>query len=108
MRILPRPLRLMLAAACAVGAGFCAESAHAASASLFVAQSGSDSGSCRHSRPCRTLGYAYRQAGPGEIVQVAGGSYGGQTIPVDGSKSSKRDVVIRPAPRAKVRLAWLE
>jgi hypothetical protein len=108
MRILLRPLLLVLAAACAVGAGFCAESAHAASASLFVAPSGSDSGSCRHSRPCRTLGYAYRQAGPGEIVQVAGGSYGGQTIPVDASKSSKRDVVIRPAPGAKVRLAWLE
>lgn len=108
MRILPRPLLLVLAAACAVAAGLFAESSHAASASLFVAPSGSDSGSCRHSRPCRTLGYAYRQAEPGEIVQVAGGSYGGQTIPVDATKSSKRDVVIRPARGAKVRLAWLE
>ncbi len=39
---------------------------------------------------------------------MAGGSYGGQTIPADGTKSSKRDVVIRPAPGRKVRLAWLE
>lgn len=108
MRISSRLLAFMLAAIGAVSVGLSSGSAHAASASVFVAPSGSDSGSCSHSRPCRSFGYAYRKAKPGEVVQVAGGSYGGQTIPVDGSKSSKRDVVIRPAPGRKVRLAWLE
>ena len=108
MRISSRLLAFMLAAIGAVSVGLSSGSAHAASASVFVAPSGSDSGSCSHSRPCRSFGYAYRKAKPGEVVQVRGGSYGGQTIPVDGSKSSKRDVVIRPAPGRKVRLAWLE
>jgi hypothetical protein len=39
---------------------------------------------------------------------VAGGSYGPQSIPVDGSKQSKKDVVFRPAPGSAVSVSSLD
>jgi hypothetical protein len=107
MGISPRLLTFILAAVGTVDVGLSA-AAHAASATVFVAPSGSNSGSCSHSNPCRSLGYAYRQARPGEVVQVAGGSYGSQSIPVDRSKQSKKDVVFRPAPRSAVSVSSLD
>ena len=64
---------------------------------LHVSPSGSDGGPCSQTRPCRSFDRAYRAAVPGQTVVVAGGTYGGQTIGVDQSKTSPRDVVFVPA-----------
>jgi hypothetical protein len=71
---------------------------------LFVSSTGSDSGSCSQSRPCRSFDWAYRLARPGQTVLVAGGAYPDQRIGVDPTKTSGRDVVFRPQRGAKVRL----
>jgi len=68
---------------------------------LFVAPNGSGS-ACTRARPCGSFERAYLTARPGQIVQVAGGTYGPQSIPIDDSKTSSADVVFRPAPRARV------
>ena len=57
---------------------------------------------CARATPCRSFARAYRAARPGEIVEVAGGSYGPQEIPSDSSKRSPADVVFQPAKRASV------
>lgn len=75
----------------------------AAPAALFVSTTGSDQGTCSKASPCRSLGRAYRAARPGQVVEVAGGSYPSQAISSDGSKSSS-DVVFRPAAGASVRI----
>ena len=75
--------------------------------SVFVAPNGNDARSCKRRRaPCRTFNRAYRAARPGQVVQVAGGRYPGQTIRgVRGRRGPK--VVFRPAPRARVVLGGL-
>jgi hypothetical protein len=70
---------------------------------VWVSPSGND-GSCRRlarTRPCASLDRAYRVARPGDQVEVAAGTYPPQTIRVDSSKTSTRDVVFRPARGAK-------
>lgn len=58
--------------------------ASSTAATRLLSPSGSDSGPCTGA-PCRTLGYAYRQAAPGDVVTLAGGSYGSHSItPVSG------------------------
>ena len=47
-------------------------------ASVFLSPSGSDSSPCTQSAPCQSFDRAYHVAPPGQIVQIAGGSYGGQ------------------------------
>ena len=71
---------------------------------VFVSTTGSDLGNCSQSSPCRSLARAYRLARPGQVVEVAGGSYPGEAIEVDSSKSSSADVVFRPAAGASVRV----
>jgi len=71
-------------------------------ANLFVSTSGSDSGSCTQSAPCKTFGRAYQVAQPGQVVEVAGGTYPQQTINSDSSKTSENDVVFKPAAGAVV------
>lgn len=68
-------------------------------ASLFVAPNGSGS-ACTAARPCASFARAYRRARPGQIVQVAAGTYPQQNIGADGSKRSSNDVVFRTAPGA--------
>jgi len=46
-------------------------------------------------------------AQPGQVVELASGSYGSQTIPVDASKTSSADVLFRPAAGASVSLGSL-
>jgi chitodextrinase len=70
-------------------------------ASVYLSSGGSDSNSCTQSAPCRSFDRAYRVASPGQTVEVAGGTYGGQTINTDSSKTSN-DVVFRPAAGAAV------
>jgi hypothetical protein len=77
-------------------------------ASVFVAPGGSDDASCRKaSQACASLNRAYRAARPGEIVEVAAGTYPDQEIVADPDKRSSRDVVIRPAKGAKVTVGEL-
>jgi hypothetical protein len=66
-------------------------------ATRFVAPNGSDSGDCLASSPCQTFNRAYEVAQPGEVVDVAGGTYPGQRIEYDGDKTSTEDVYFRPA-----------
>jgi hypothetical protein len=72
------------------------------SATIFVSPAGSDGGACTRAVPCLTLNRAYRAARPGDVVEVAGGTYPGQRIDEDPSKTSSRHVVFRPAPSALV------
>lgn len=71
-------------------------------AALFVSTSGSDQSTCSKASPCRSLGHAYRVARPGQVVEVAGGSYPDQFVYSDASKTSPLDVVIRPVSGASV------
>jgi hypothetical protein len=68
-----------------------------APATHFVATTGSDSGECLAASPCQTFNRAYEVADPGEIVDVAGGTYPEQRIEYDADKTSTEDVYFRPA-----------
>jgi hypothetical protein len=74
-------------------------------ATRFVKVDGSDSGSCGASSPCRSFNRAYEVAAPGEVVDVAGGTYPAQRIEYDSSKTSASDVYFRPAAGASVEVA---
>lgn len=58
----------------------------------YVSATGNDSGQCTQAAPCKTLGRAYLVSSAGQTVSVAPGTYPGQSIPVDGSKTSTSDV----------------
>ena len=75
-----------------------------AAADRYVSTSGSG-GSCTAAAPCGSFGQAYAVAAPGEVVHVAGGSYGGQSL--TGSKPSGPRVVFQPAPGASVTVGSL-
>jgi hypothetical protein len=62
--------------------------APASAAALRVSPAGSDSAACTPTAPCRSLARAYQAAQPGDIVQIAGGSYGSQTIPAGAKPGS--------------------
>jgi chitodextrinase len=74
-------------------------------AQLFVSPNGSDSGSCSSSAPCKTFGYAYKTAQPGQTVQIAGGTYPAQTLASDSTKANaSSDVTFVDAPGATVNM----
>jgi len=73
----------------------------------YVSPSGSDPNPCTRSSPCASFDRAYLVARPGEVVKVAAGRYGVQSIPDDASKTSPDDVVIRPASGASVTVAGI-
>ncbi len=106
------PLVLAAAAAIALASPGPAESSVSSrrvpSPTVFLAPGGSDASRCSRTAPCRSFNRAYRVARPGQIVQVAGGSYGAQTIAADASKRSRADVVFRPAPGASVNVDSLD
>src|SRR5215210_2853501 len=94
--------------------GFCclaltaaAAPASAEAADRYIATTGSDANACTATAPCRSFDRAYRSAAPGQVVEVAAGAYGGQSIPADASKASPDDVVFRPAAGADVTLGGL-
>lgn len=74
---------------------------------LFVSPAGNDANSCLRSSPCQSWNRAYQRARPGEIVEMAGGSYGRQLIrdrptvrnlkPGCGPPTPERCIVFRPA-----------
>jgi hypothetical protein len=76
----------------------------AAARTLYVAPGGSDRDDCRTPRTaCRSFDRGYHAADPGDVVELAGGTYRGpQHFSEDRSKTSPTDVVVRPAPGAQV------
>jgi hypothetical protein len=73
-------------------------------AALFLSPQGKDRGPCSAAAPCRSFRRAYRAAAPGDVVEVAAGSYGDQVLAYDRRKSSPDDVVFRPAEGADVQV----
>lgn len=64
---------------------------------LFVSPGGSDAGACTREAPCASFARAHELAAPGDVVEVAAGTYPGQTLsplPVSGPPA----VVFRPPP----------
>ncbi len=77
-------------------------------ASVFLSPRGSDAGPCTKRAPCRTFNRGYHVARAGQVIQAAGGTYGDQTVLYDASKANaRRNVVIRPAKRARVTIGDL-
>jgi hypothetical protein len=97
-----------LVGALVVAAGLAfAPPAEAAAPQVFVSPNGSDGRSCKSRQAaCASFDRAYRVARPGQVIQVAGGSYPGQTIRAVSGRNGPR-IVFRPAPRATVVLAGL-
>jgi hypothetical protein len=78
-------------------------------ATRFVATTGSDSGSCSSaSSPCKTFNRAYEEASPGEVVDVAGGTYPSQAVQYDSGKTSAEDVYFRPAAGNSVKVGDID
>lgn len=80
--------------------------ASAEAATRYVSPSGSDSAPCTAAAPCGSLNRGYQVAAPGDVVQVAAGSYAGQRI--EASSKPGPHVTIRPAAGARPVLADLE
>ena len=70
-------------------------------ASVFVSSSGSDANACSQAGPCKTFDRAYRVAGCGAVVEIAGGSYPDQSINAP-EKECSAYVTFRPATGAVV------
>src|SRR6059058_3460507 len=91
-RSLPAALTLLVLSLCFAPA--------ALATTRKVATSGADSGTCV-TTACKSFGYAYQQSAPGDVVQVAGGSYGSQSIPTVSGRGAPA-VVFQPAAGASV------
>ncbi len=74
------------------------------SADLFLSPTGSDTAACSSSARCKSLNRAYQVAAPGDVVELAAGSYGSQIIQRDTGLTSAEDVLFRPAAGAAVTL----
>lgn len=73
---------------------------------LFVSTSGSDANPCTSAAPCASFSRAYRVAAPGQVVEVAGGTYPGQSIRAVAGRTGP-NVVFRPASGARVVLGGI-
>jgi hypothetical protein len=83
-------------------------------AQVFVSPAGVDENPCTFAAPCASFDRAYRAARLGQTIEIAQGTYGSQTIGVDGSKlnaspsctpaTPTRCIVFRPAAGAVVTL----
>jgi hypothetical protein len=65
-------------------------------ADLYVSPSGSDEGACTKASPCKSFDHAYQVAGPGDVIEAAGGSYPSQTFTAK-SGAQRPYVVVREA-----------
>jgi hypothetical protein len=65
-----------------LGFGVLGGAAPAATAApaLFVSPTGNDAGRCTQAAPCVSWDRAYQVSRPGDVIHVAGGTYGPQTI----------------------------
>jgi hypothetical protein len=76
--------------------------------SLSLRADGSDTNPCTSRAPCSSFDRAYRVARPGQVVDVAAGSYGAQRILDDpAKKGAGQQVVIRAASGASVTIGDL-
>jgi chitodextrinase len=71
-------------------------------ARVYLATNGSDGNACTRAAPCLSFNRAYHVAQPGEVVEVAGGTYGDQDVRYDATKVSATDVVFQPAAGSSV------
>jgi hypothetical protein len=69
---------------------------------LFVAPQGNDQTTCSRKAPCSSFARAYTLAKSGDIVSLAGGTYGPQSIPAIPTKSLRKNVVFRQATARRV------
>jgi hypothetical protein len=76
-------------------------------ATLFVSTAGDDTGACTPAAPCASFNRAYRVAQPGDVIEVAAGTYGPQQIFSAPGHEEGPDVLIRPAKNADVVLSEL-
>jgi hypothetical protein len=76
--------------------------ASAAGPTVYLSPSGSDSAACTQAAPCKTFDRGYRVAAPGAEVELAGGTYAGQSMNNLPVKSSSEKVVFQPAAGATV------
>lgn len=81
--------------------------AAAAPADLYVAPSGLDTAACTQAAPCKTFDRAYHLAQPGQVVEVAAGSYGSQTMTVK-TGAAAPNVLVRSAAGATISLTHLQ
>jgi hypothetical protein len=79
----------------------------AARPAVFLAPSGSNAAGCTRAAPCRSLGRAYRTAKPGQVVELAPGSYGEETIAPSKRHRRGRPVVFQPAGGGEVSVGHL-
>lgn len=72
-----------------------------------MSPTGIDSAPCTREAPCQTFARAYRAAGPGDVVELAAGTYTAdvQSIPFDPSKRRGDPIIFRPADGAAVTIA---
>jgi hypothetical protein len=99
-------LVVSIAASAFVFAVLCVLPVAAFGASRYLSPSGSDAGGCGASAPCRSVSYAYGVSSPGDVVELAGGSYGGQSVPDRGARVGPA-VEFRAAPGATVSMSAL-
>src|SRR3954447_9080274 len=103
----PVALYTLHASAAGHAAARATATARAAPVQLFVSPGGSVHGHCSKSRPCSSLGAAYRAAGSGTtMVTIAAGRYPLQTIEADASGTGAQPglVAFRPASPGTVAL----
>lgn len=75
-------------------------------ANRFMSTTGTDSGTCSTSgTACLTLNYAYQQSVQGDVIQMACGTYDGQTVAYDASKASDTSyITVQPASAGCVQI----
>ncbi len=69
----------------------------AGTADLYMAANGSSTSNCTQAAPCSTFNRAYSVASPGNVVQMAAGSYGGQNINGAPKPAGAAPIVFKPA-----------
>jgi hypothetical protein len=76
----------------------------AATAPTLLVAPGGTGEACRPDDPCGSLQTAVARARPGEVVALAGGTYGPVVLKADARPAGSAPVVVRPQPGAAVRL----
>jgi hypothetical protein len=76
-----------------------------AGATVYLSPSGNDGAACTAAAPCRSMDRGFRAAPAGTDVEMAGGSYGSQTLAGEPAKGA--NVTFHPAAGATVTLGYL-
>jgi hypothetical protein len=56
----------------------------------FISPAGTDSNPCSRALPCLSFARVYATSGPGDLVKIAPGQYGAQTLPTDNARLDAR------------------